>query len=406
MGTLTVFGTEGQAFYPPDGDPNPPPASYFDNVNFSLDLSDPDHPLLEAYLRVKTAPSTQEQVFLRYRGDSTDSLFADCRAAVKQHLVDGQGWSFDEQPPRNRPEYLFMATVWDSSLRTPAPSTGTRLESDAELVEHILTADDTEPLEVTGTHYGVLAGLIDEYRDLPLTLVAMRSTRQPAGADLVLRREPLPDPVTLPQHSHELLDREEERRRKEKRAAAFQSIDESVGTVLALGADADHLKDQLNRIFDHHSLSLTVETERRIQSLRRERQRAREAAHRAEATTSDGGTVSGRLPTAMLRSRKGLGLGLAVVVLVLAVVAGLHFGLLPPWIPSVDAGELFGGLITSNGSDSSPNAESLGATAPAANNNSTPTQSDQTANTEGNVTATSSGTAPPRLPLPGHIARE
>lgn len=254
MGTLRVFNSEGRQIHPVGADTTASRYSnYFGNVHLKADFG--DQPSLECYARVHTE-RRKEQVYVRYDGDRSADLFADCRSSVREELVEGRGWEFADRSQVD-PSKLFLSLVVDpGGLSTPSVS-GTALAEHESAVEAVLESDDAQ-LAIHGRNFAVLAGLVKKYSDVECSIVVVDRPTVNASADLVLAKASLVEEFSVPEETEEAIERRVRQRARKRRQEQFSRIEESVSELARENADPDTVAAELQTRLSRHFRGIQV----------------------------------------------------------------------------------------------------------------------------------------------------
>lgn len=123
---LSVYDSNGRKRHPETNErASENFASWFGTVYFRVNKRDAE---IVAYARMNTGRH-QEQVYLRYKGESESSLLDDFRATIKRELVEEKGWSFDWRQKVGNGDYIINTLIWSPrEFETPSISDSTKRE--------------------------------------------------------------------------------------------------------------------------------------------------------------------------------------------------------------------------------------------------------------------------------------
>ncbi|MFC6722396.1 hypothetical protein [Halovalidus salilacus] len=255
MGSLKVFDSQGRAMYPAGASDENQMQRYFDQDILAIGPKN-DKYKIEAYLKVKTS-ERNEQVSIRYIGDTLDTLFADCRAAIRTQLVENRGWTIRE-PYGNGPGKLTWLTIWEGIGEANANKTPDDLYADSEfglglnreersLLQSIVR-EENGTVRITASDYDVIAKALSQYLTTGNTIVVSRERHSPPEyADIHLSvSSDQWENFTLHDETRETLERLKEQRREELRQESFSDLAETIASLKELNADKSAVKDRLS----------------------------------------------------------------------------------------------------------------------------------------------------------------
>lgn len=273
--TLSVYGTDGEEYYPGpvDGTGRPEVRNWFLSTGLRCYL-DTEQPELMVYLGDVRHPQERDQAFAVYDGGDRNTLFEDFQQAVRHQLVEEHGWEVIEETTPSDQKALFHFLVGrHSATREPEPRPLTQYTAyTSELFQRSLQASNTthtvEPIEVIARDYHIAAELVHTYSDISPIRIHVYDNQEiqpPEEADLVIKVEPGPYEVKVPPVTEELL-RSLQHRLKSHKAQERKQV-----TIDALASHADHedspeiVRDAVEKGFQNHYDSFEV-----IESQRRE----------------------------------------------------------------------------------------------------------------------------------------
>jgi hypothetical protein len=171
-----------------------------------VDLRDASAPSIEAYFRAVLPSGRPEQLFLRFEGDSRDSVFEECRAAVLTELVEQRGWEIQETTNSGDPSILFQRAVLQPAEDPSQVFTGTPLAGREGLLRSVLT-ETNEQMTVTGRTYQSIADAIRAFGDTPVVMVVADGDVSLSQAQLLFDRQAQQHSLGLSRESQRLLNR-------------------------------------------------------------------------------------------------------------------------------------------------------------------------------------------------------
>ena len=270
---------------------------------------------------------------IRYIGDNLDTLFTDCRAAIRTELVEKRGWTIRE-PYGNGPGKLTWLAIWKGIGEANANKTPDDLYADSEfgfglnreersLLQSIVR-EENGTVRITASDYDVIAKALSQYLTTGNTIVVSRERHSPPEyADIHLSvSSDQWENFTLHDETRETLERLKEQRREELRQETFSDLAETIASLKELNADKSAVKDRLSTALSDTYNGLRVMENSEIRELR---QRAR-----TERSGYDQSTASKNRLIASLKTRpKLLVLPILLVAIVLGAIFLIGFGGLP-----------------------------------------------------------------------------
>lgn len=258
MGQIFVYDTEGKCLHPRNGKPIDI-GKYFESVNYTLDARNQSNPVFEAYIRVKIS-GQPEQVFLRYEGDSADTLFEDCREAIETELLQQANWELQEPRGLNDPYQVFFTTVMEPPHDPRAPLRDTIFAEEPDLIKQILL-DGDDSLTLTGRNYAAIGKVIRAFAELPIRL-AVVDDGQSSDVDLLLRQKTHREQIEVPDETRDLIRNYRKQHHKDLLDSNLDEIEKQLKSLKDLGIDPNTVRQELSSRLSNHYPSLSVRRSR------------------------------------------------------------------------------------------------------------------------------------------------
>jgi len=336
MTELEVYGTQGQCLHPKDVSKQKPEyTGFFNQINFFADLTDEHLPMFDAYTNVERGGGRREQVFINYEGTSRETLFEDCRDAVKDELAGERGWNLNRNPPPTEPDAIFANLVLQESRSSRDYLRGTTLDENQRIVDDLLD-DPSATIKISVRGYTIAADLIRHFSDRAVKIVVAQGSYRDEG-DIVLKKGNHEQAVQISNETIQLIEDRREELREEMIRQEYESIQESLRKVRELDEGSSRAKEALNTVLDNTYRSLEIEDKQTLNDLRQRPKARRTPARQATTTSTTARTTSGgsnsSLPVKPRYMLFGLAAFIALGVAAFVVIQG------GSGIPSVGGGE-------------------------------------------------------------------
>lgn len=287
MAGLTVYGTQGQCLHPQSGEKNTGFAQYFNTLDFMLDLSNESPPKLDSYLNVIRENGRKEQVFIHYEGTNPDTVFSDCRRAVKRELLEDRGWELPDSPAVNQADSLFMNLIWENQSTPRKVTKGTVFAEYEETVNSLISGEisSTSPLRASLRSYRLVADFIREFAKskVKISVEASQGAITNNIADIVLTQETQREEISAPPETHRLLNELKEKRKQQRINTQFTAIGDGLRTLRQLEVSREKVQSKIEdaltnsysnfRLIDESSLSKLQNQAKELERVRRENER-------------------------------------------------------------------------------------------------------------------------------------
>lgn len=273
MAQLEIYDSEGNGLYPDDVESSGHMSRYFDQHALAADITE-ENPTIEAYFRVERL-GRPEQVSLRYTGDDPSTVFADCRRAIEQELIDGQGWTVLQPSGANPADAVFWNGIWKSSAATSSGDFLNHISigldpDEIELMQYIADEDDNQPLRFSVNRYQTVGSQLSRLLEIGRSFSVSRPLQSPIpGVDLqfTIKRSQTSD-FELHPDSKQLLRKKKQERKEQIKKKELTSIDETIARLNQLGAKDSEMKKTLNSSLDQTFSNLTVRDRQEIKDLK------------------------------------------------------------------------------------------------------------------------------------------
>lgn len=230
---LAVYGTNGEEFYPdPDGGSGHPEVSeWFLTTGLRCSL-DTGEGTLMTYLGDVRHPHDLDQVFAIYeQAESGSAVIDGCQNAVRQRLVDQEGWQLVESTTSNDVKSMYHLLV--EGARDSDIWVSDYTAHEASLVQDVLRSEKTDPVHVQAGDYRVASRLVRSYADIDPVRVHVYNERNPrltSDVDLAISVELGPYQVKVPDSTIRLLDELEQQRERVEAQNRLESTVEAITT--------------------------------------------------------------------------------------------------------------------------------------------------------------------------------
>lgn len=288
---LSVYGTDGEEYYPDpvDGTRHPAVREWFLSTGLRCHL-DTGQPELMVYLGDVRHPRERDQAFAVYEGRDVETVVTDFANAVHRELVENRDWEIVEvsSPSDQKSLFHFLAGAngAGSDLRSRPLSQYT--DYDEELFRRSLRASNeqhaVEPIEVVVRDYRFAAELVQTYRDVdPIRIHVYdnQDVQPPDVADLAIKVEPGPYEITIPDGTKELLSSLQRRLESHKATERKNATVEAIATHAEQGDDPEIVREAVEEGFEKYYDSFEVIAARRRNEIESELETKRQELERA-----------------------------------------------------------------------------------------------------------------------------
>lgn len=293
---LTVYGTDGEEFYPDsvDGTEHPEVREWFLSTGLRCYL-DRRQSRVMVYLGNVRHSSGLDQAFAVYEGSRGESLLTGLKQAVSEGLVEGRGWEISRatSPSEQKSLFTFLSKNDLQTRRLPP-----YIEYDSELLQRALTVDNTahavEPLEFIVRDYQIAAELMKAYSDIEQIRIHVydnQDIQPPEGADLVIKVEPGPYEVKVPTETATLLQSLQHRLESHKAQERKEATIKAIEAHAEQGDDLRVVRDAVEKGFEKYYPTVDVipqeERERLETQLEQKQQELQQANSDINSLQSD-----------------------------------------------------------------------------------------------------------------------
>lgn len=240
MSKLTIHGTNGECFYPEHGET-------WDRARVNITENylkfDPEGPTIEAF--VKYRGLNKQQGYLRFTGDSVETLLQDCRAAIER----GPGLNHLEEPDPGLKRVFWNLVIEEPTVEDSLESI---LSGLGELRRNVLIdmlRDDSEPpmgftIDSAGAAEQLVRAMISAERS-----VALRRNSLGSECDMELKAASQATEIAYTEESERRINQKIDDRLEDQRRTAYTDLQDAVAKLKHLQAAPDAVADVTSQVF-------------------------------------------------------------------------------------------------------------------------------------------------------------
>ncbi|QAU11392.1 hypothetical protein EKH57_00525 (plasmid) [Halorubrum sp. BOL3-1] len=254
MADLTIDGTMGESFYPQNGKRRQDIGNRIGTTFFKFD---PAGPTIEAV--VKYRGRDKQQGYLRFEGDSAETILRDCRTAIER----GPGLDHLEEPDQGM-KHVF----WDLVIERPEvkDSLESILGGSEELQRNVLIEmlhDDAEPsigftINSAETAEQLVRAMISAERS-----VALRRNSLDAECDMELKAASQATKIAYVKDSERRVSERIDERLEDQRRTAYTNLQDAIANLNRLQTSPEAVGDVTSQMFSelYPELRMGIDTE-------------------------------------------------------------------------------------------------------------------------------------------------